>query len=123
MYPTTPPTPPGGSTTVIDCQTCPVRGRHCGDCFVPLLGQVWLQEPAVRDRAPGTGDIGTDGDHHLHEHGREHDHDQHDDRGAPAPLDSDELSAVGAFVRAGLVTPQQARSAVARTAPARSATG
>lgn len=22
---------------IIDCQTCPVRGRECGDCIVPIL--------------------------------------------------------------------------------------
>ena len=29
------------TTFTIDCETCPVRGRMCGDCFVPVLGRAW----------------------------------------------------------------------------------
>lgn len=79
------------TTTTIDCQTCPVRGRHCGDCFVPVLGRLWLETPRVPQdlmpfEEPETG----------------------------APLTSDELAAVGAFVRAGLVHPDEAGRARAQ---------
>lgn len=71
------------TTFTIDCETCPVRGRMCGDCFVPVLGRVWLQDPEVRSP----------------------------EQPARAPLDSDELAAVSAFVRAGLVDPAEAEAA------------
>lgn len=85
------------TTTTIDCQTCPVRGRHCGDCFVPVLGAVWLQTPTVTTpEAQEVQEVPMAPDD-------------------PGPrgvrLDSDELAAVGAFVRAGLVTPQEASAA------------
>ena len=88
------------TTFTIDCQTCPVRGRHCGDCFVPVLGAVWLQTPTVATpatpAAPETPEVPT----------------APDDLGPRGVrLDSDELAAVGAFVRAGLVTPQEASTA------------
>ncbi|GGK69375.1 hypothetical protein [Ornithinimicrobium pekingense] len=84
------------TTTTIDCQTCPVRGRHCGDCFVPVLGRLWLEDPAPRPErsAPGEEESRT--------------------VLAGAPLDSDELAAVSAFVRAGLVDPEEASTARAR---------
>lgn len=76
----------------IDCETCPGRGRLCGDCFVPVLGRIWLETPTRRDPPASTSS-------------RPHPE-------APAPgsvgLDSEELSAVGAFVRAGLVQPEEA---------------
>lgn len=65
------------TTFTIDCETCPARDRMCGDCFVPVLGRAWLQEPGLREQQ----------------------------------LDSDELAAVGAFVRAGLVDQEQAARA------------
>lgn len=80
------------TTTTIDCQTCPVRGRHCGDCFVPVLGKVWLEAPRVpQDLMPFEEEAGQ-------------------------PLTSDELAAVGAFVRAGLVHPDEAARARAQVA-------
>lgn len=87
------------TTTTIDCETCPVRGRLCGDCIVPVLGRIWLESPRPRDakgHAPAR-----DGD---------------DDRSL-LPLDSDELAAVSAFVRAGLVHPDEAARAGARAEP------
>lgn len=72
------------TTTTIDCQTCPVRGRHCGDCFVPVLGRLWLGAPEP----------------------------------PPTALTDDELAAVAAFVRAGLVHPDEAASARAELTPA-----
>lgn len=121
MYPhPTPPTPRGQSVAVIDCETCPVRGRHCGDCFVPVLGRIWLEtptraaEPSPRpgaDRAeragqaaPGDPGPGVPVD---------------PDDASSADLDSDELAAVSAFVRAGLVAPQEARAARAHVEPTR----
>lgn len=98
-------TPPaeGGSAIVIDCQTCPARGRLCGDCFVPVLGRLWLETPAHRPSPAPSAAPGPPGP-------------AQDRAGAPqeAPLevlDSDELAAVSAFVRAGLVAPEEARAA------------
>lgn len=65
--------------TTIDCQTCPVRDRHCGDCFVPVLGRLWLEDELSRPAADGS-----------------------------VPLDDAEQSAVQAFVRSGLVSPDEA---------------
>lgn len=98
------------TTFTIDCRTCPVRGRLCGDCFVPVLGRAWLQDPAPRPvDAPHPAGL------------------------SPAPegepptrglaLDSDELAAVSAFVRAGLVHPEEAERARAELTGARSAAG
>ena len=93
------------TTTTIDCDSCPVRGRFCGDCFVPVLGQLWLRPPSVRDEdeepVPALSP-------------------------APGPtvrLDSDELAAVSAFVRAGLVTVQEADGARAQVTPTGYAAG
>lgn len=105
------------TTTTIDCQTCPVRGSHCGDCFVPVLGAVWLQTPAVgTPQTPEVPDARDDRD----------DQDVWDvtraPRGETPPtvrLDTDELAAVSAFVRAGLVTPQEASSARAELVDSR----
>lgn len=30
--------------TTIDCDTCPARGPHCGECVVPLLVPGWTDE-------------------------------------------------------------------------------
>ncbi len=65
--------------TTIDCDTCPVRGRHCGDCFVPVLARTWTHDLPT----PTVGDGGQE----------------------RQPLDRAEASAVGAFVRAGLIEP------------------
>jgi hypothetical protein len=98
------------TTTTIDCQTCPVRGRHCGDCFVPVLGRLWLEEPRPRDtREPTTTGIQREEDLTAL---------------SGVPLDSDELAAVSAFVRAGLVDPEEASRARAQlTATGRYAAG
>lgn len=120
MHPTTPPTPRGSSVAVIDCETCPVRGRHCGDCFVPVLGRIWLETP-TRASAPATPSAEAE----LPERtGAERADPRH---GAPvgpeseeyAGLDSDELAAVSAFVRAGLVAPREAQAARAHVEPTR----
>lgn len=91
------------STITIDCQTCPVRGRMCGDCFVPVLGRAWLQDPEPRSR-PGRAEadarraVGPQAGPQA-------------GPGARVPLDTDELAAVSAFVRAGLVDPVEAEAA------------
>ena len=110
-YSTPPPTPDDRAVTLIDCQTCPARGRHCGDCFVPVLGRLWLDDPAPLPREA-----------------QEHQGRQVPPGGldpvpqrAGADLDSDELAAVSAFVRAGLVTPQEAHVARAEVVPSRRA--
>ncbi|MCK0114008.1 hypothetical protein MWU75_17845 [Ornithinimicrobium sp. F0845] len=71
----------------IDCETCPVRGRHCGDCMVPVLAKVWLADPPVRAAEPA-GESGV--------------------RAAGLPLDFEETEAVEAFVRAGLISRAEA---------------
>lgn len=35
----------------IDCDTCPIAGRGCGDCMVALLGPVRLRLDAAEQRA------------------------------------------------------------------------
>ena len=102
------------TTFTIDCQTCPARGRMCGDCFVPVLGRTWLQPPTLRDDGRGEGP-----ERHPHAEPAP---------GLPdlptAPLDTDELAAVSAFVRAGLVDPAEAAGVRARvTTRVRSAAG
>ena len=103
------------TTFTIDCDTCPGRGRLCGDCFVPVLGKVWLQDPPVRRAGvPATDDssAGQEGSRP----------DTQLPRGVA--LDSDELAAVSAFVRAGLVDPDEAAQARAQlTGSARFAAG
>lgn len=88
------------TTFTIDCDTCPGRGRLCGDCFVPVLGRVWLQDPPVR-RAEAAGSAATPADP---------DGTRYPDEGQPdgVPLDADEAAAVSAFVRSGLVDPDEA---------------
>lgn len=109
MNPNIPPRTPRGGSITIDCQTCPVRGRHCDDCFVPVLGQIWLQEPTLR----------------VHRSAPESAPEPDAPRADPgrSPLDDDESAAVSALVRAGLVAPEEARRAAAVVSPARSATG
>lgn len=107
------------TTFTIDCDTCPGRGRLCGDCFVPVLGRVWLQDPQVRPDTPEPG--GRPGQR-VHP-AREHDPGV-EEMSRGVPLDTDELAAVSAFVRAGLVDPAQAAQARAQlTGSARFAAG
>lgn len=109
------------TTFTIDCDTCPGRGRLCGDCFVPVLGKIWLQEPSVRRADPST--TGTTNATDAPERpGDPRTRDLVLSQGVA--LDSDELDAVSAFVRAGLVDPDEAVRARAQlTGSARSATG
>ncbi|WP_114908217.1 hypothetical protein [Ornithinimicrobium murale] len=77
----------------IDCESCPVRGRHCDDCFVPVLAKAWLEEPrARRSRAD-------------------------EERPGPAllALDFEETEAVEAFARAGLISRVEAHGARAHS--------
>lgn len=79
----------------IDCETCPVRGRHCGDCIVPLLGRTWLEEPTtVRSPQPSDADAAS----------RE-----------SLPLDFEEMEAVEAFAHAGLISRVEAHGARAQS--------
>lgn len=78
----------------IDCESCPVRGRHCGDCFVPVLGRAWLEEPTTRRPEP-VEDPG--------------------ERAATMPLDFEETEAVEAFARAGLISRVEAHGARAQS--------
>lgn len=42
--------------TIIDCNTCPVRGQRCSTCFVPVVAGAWLSEDiegVAASRAPG----------------------------------------------------------------------
>ncbi|WP_153396502.1 hypothetical protein [Ornithinicoccus halotolerans] len=76
----------------IDCQTCPARGHHCGDCFVPVLGRAWVEQDA---RAP----------------------DPDRTAGAGLALDAGEEAAVRVLLRGGLVTEAEAGRARARPEP------
>jgi len=42
-----------GSTKRIDCDTCPIAGRGCGDCMVALLGPVRFRLDAAEERVVG----------------------------------------------------------------------
>lgn len=119
------------TTFTIDCDTCPGRGRLCGDCFVPVLGRVWLQEPSVRpdsvrpdhEQEPQTGPT-TETSRAESVPALYPEQAQVQERRQRSPLDSDELAAVSAFVRAGLVDPDEAQTARAEvTGSARSAAG
>lgn len=114
------------TTFTIDCDTCPGRGRLCGDCFVPVLGKVWLQEPAVRraDRPTHPSRARPAPPETEGSSAHAHDHRPETERPGRVALDSDELAAVSAFVRAGLVDPGEAAQARAQlTGSARFAAG
>lgn len=110
------------TTFTIDCRTCPARGRLCGDCFVPVLGRTWLQPPATVPRPEAQ----TEAQRHVPHAADPALPTGHRPDGpmGMALLDTDELAAVSAFVRAGLVTTDEAARARAElTAGARSAAG
>ncbi|WP_109472989.1 hypothetical protein [Ornithinimicrobium cavernae] len=86
-------------SVTIDCESCPVRGRHCGDCFVPVLARAWLEEPTTRAPEPMP------------------------ERPAMMPLDFEETEAVEAFVRAGLVSRTEAHTARAQSTVPSAAVG
>ena len=79
----------------IDCETCPVRGRHCGDCIVPLLGRAWLEEPQTIRRRESPEAMSTPT--------------------ATMPLDFEETEAVEAFARLGLISRVEAHEARAQS--------
>lgn len=88
----------------IDCQTCPGRERYCGDCFVPVLGRMWLDAPTVPPR--GEPVRGLDSDRILA------------GLDEPTELDARERSAVDVFLRAGLVDHREADMARAEVTTA-----
>lgn len=79
----------------IDCETCPVRGRHCGDCFVPVLARTWLAEPQRVTRPQAEPD--------------------QPPQGASLALDFEETEALEAFVHAGLISRTEAHQARAQS--------
>lgn len=85
------------TTLHIDCETCPVRGRHCGDCFVPVLARAWVTEPEPVGRPEASREQGEPGG------------------GARLALDFEEQEAVEAFARAGLISPREARTVRAQS--------
>lgn len=99
----------------IDCETCPVRGRHCGDCIVPVLGRVWLAE------APGRPVETTTPAPAAAEHTAPT---AESNRGrANLPLDFEETEAVEAFARAGLISRVEASGVRAQLTGAAAAAG
>ncbi len=90
---------------LIDCDSCPVAGRHCPECVVtavwslPTVGRAQIDGPPI-DRAPTRG------------HPQQHPSAQHGAGPAGAPrraypaeyLDAIERRAVAAFLQAGLVS-------------------
>ncbi len=86
----------------IDCESCPVRGRHCGDCFVPVLGRAWLADPVARRTEPAP---------------------QSRERSTVLPLDFEETEALEAFIRAGLISRADAAAVRAQSTVTSSAVG
>lgn len=80
--------------TTIDCDTCPVRGRHCGDCFVPVLGRIWMAEEVTGRRRGAAAGAAAPPERPVLD--------------GPGPLDRAEMTAVGTLVRAGLLSPRAA---------------
>jgi hypothetical protein len=79
----------------IDCETCPVRGRHCGDCFVPVLARAWLEDPQrVTPPEPEPAPP---------------------EQGASLALDFEETEALEAFVHAGLISRADVRGVRAQS--------
>lgn len=90
--------------TIIDCYTCPVRGRHCGDCIVPVVARQWLPEPAAAAPvAPPTRGASE------HARGVQPPRDRPGD--AEVELQDAEWDAVEVFVRAGMVNTLDAAGA------------
>lgn len=85
----------------IDCESCPVRGRHCGDCFVPVLAKAWLEEPRTRPQTAPEQQV----------------------RSVTMPLDFEETEAVEAFVRAGLISRADAQGVRAQSSTPATAVG
>ncbi len=38
--------------TIIDCNTCPVRGQQCSSCFVPIVAGAWLRDESPQPAIP-----------------------------------------------------------------------
>lgn len=80
--------------TVIDCNTCPVRGRHCGQCFVPVVAGAWLDQ----GHGLGPDDLGTPVPRSVEAAGGHRHQEQ-------LSLTDAEWEAVDAFIGAGLLNP------------------
>ncbi|CAN5475051.1 hypothetical protein BH23ACT6_BH23ACT6_02930 [soil metagenome] len=91
--------------TIIDCNTCPVRGRHCHQCFVPVVAGAWLTQ-GHESRGPGhAGNAPAS---------REPDA-VHTRRTAQTlPLTDSEWDAVDTFIGAGLINALDVIDLVAR---------
>lgn len=76
---------------LVDCESCPVRGRHCADCMVTALTRIPM--PTLRPAEDAGGPLD------------------------PLPLDTAERRAVAVLLAAGLVDRQAADHASARLEP------
>lgn len=77
---------------IVDCETCPVQGRHCADCMVTALTRLPMPTPRpVR----GAGSAAEDS----------------------LALDPAERRAVSVLVAAGLVDREEGDTATARAEP------
>ncbi len=82
--------------TIIDCNTCPVRGQHCSSCFVPVVAGAWLRdEDPYAEGALSSTSLGSS----LGQPSS-----ALSSSGSPSmPLTDQEWEAVDAFIGAGLV--------------------
>ncbi|MGB5952334.1 MAG: hypothetical protein WBG57_07445 [Ornithinimicrobium sp.] len=94
--------------TVIDCNTCPVRGRHCGQCFVPVVAGAWLDQGYERRQPAGV--LRTPAPRVSAPEEREEHHER-------LPLTDAEWEAVDAFIGAGLINTMDVLDLAARTEP------
>ncbi len=78
--------------TIIDCNTCPARGHHCNQCFVPVLAGAWLGQ----GHDPGRSTNESSGAAHRGAAGQ-------DPPTAGLALTDAEWEAVDTFIGAGLV--------------------
>ncbi len=69
--------------TIIDCNTCPVRGQHCSSCFVPVVAGAWLR-PEMPPPSAESASISRSAQRSM-------------------PLSDAEWDAVDVFIGAGLV--------------------
>lgn len=92
--------------TVIDCNTCPVRGAHCGQCFVPVVAAAWLNQGHDLLR-PGE-DLGLPRSRPAEVSEQREQQDR-------LPLTDAEWDAIDVFIGAGLVNPLDVLDLAARS--------